>query len=129
MMSPNKKLVKQLATLRKLMDKADEITATLAPVTKKIEAAREEILNDFTEAEMQSTTAGGLRASRVITTVPSLVDKKKFFAFATRPKNWDLLSNSVNPAAWRERLEAKVKVPGVDVFNRVGLRVLRLGEK
>jgi hypothetical protein len=120
------RISKQLAVLKKLMDQQDKLMVQLVPIKEKIEALRERLLKDFTAAELSSTTAAGLRVTRSTTPVPSLVDRIKFFAYASRKANWDLLQGSVAVAAWRERMDAGKAVPGVKPFNRVGLTVTRI---
>lgn len=123
------KISKQLATLRKLMDQADALYAELKPIEDQIDALRETLINEFTAAELSSTTAAGLRVTRTQSMVPTIVDRLKFFAYAARKANWDLLKNGVSTEAWRERMEAKKVVPGVEPFNRVGISVTRLKVK
>jgi hypothetical protein len=123
------KIATQLKTLKKLMDQEDVLRAKLQPITDQIEQLREKLINDFTAAELSSTTAEGLRVTRTQSSVPTIVDPLKFFAYASRKANWDLLKKSVSTEAWRERLEAKKAVPGVEPFNRVGLSVTRIKGK
>ncbi len=119
----------KLRDLRKLMDARDTLAAKLKPVEDGIAALRDGLLNEFTEAQLSSTTAEGLRVSRTTTVVPTVVDATAFLAFATRKANWDLLAKSASSPAWRERLEAGKKVPGVEPFTRVSLRVDRVAGK
>jgi hypothetical protein len=123
------KIATQLKTLKKLMDVEDALRAKLKPVCDKIEALRDKLINEFTAAELSSTTAEGLRVTRTQSSVPTIVDHIKFFAYASKKANWDLLKKGVSTEAWRERLEAKKAVPGVEPFNRVGLSVTRIKGK
>jgi hypothetical protein len=123
------KIATQLKTLRALMDKEDELTARLKPIKDQIESLRDTLINEFTAAELSSTTASGLRVTRTQSTVPNLIDPLEFFKFASKKANWDLLTKKVATEAWRERLEAKKPVPGTEAFNRVGISVTRIKEK
>ncbi len=127
-MSAAAKVKGQLAKLRTLMDKSDKLHAAAKPVDDAIAALREKLLKEFSKAEL-STTAAGLRVAVSTTPVPSIVDQMKFLAYATRKANWDLLQKTCASAAWRERMEAKKAVPGVESFNRVSLSVTRVGGK
>ena len=116
----------RLAEMRKLMDEYDNLSAKLKPVSERLEKIREDILNEYTATELSSVTASGLRATRVVTPVPTIANQMKFFAYATKKANWDLLQKTCSTPAWRERMKAKKKVPGVDPFDRVSLSVTRI---
>lgn len=116
------KLTLQLKLLSQLMAKEEKLKAQLAPISTQISELRDRLINEYTDAQLQSVTAAGLRVSRTTTMVPSLKDLDQFLAFATKKANWDLLSG-VDAKAWRLRMERGVTVPGIESFNRVGLRV------
>ena len=120
------KISSQLKKLRSLMDQEDSLQSKLKPVKDAIESLREKLINEFTAAELSSTTAEGLRVTRTQSSVPTIVDPLKFFAYASKKANWDFLNKKVSTEAWRERMEAKRVVPGVEAFNRVGLSVTRI---
>lgn len=122
------KIAGQLKTLARLMDKADALTAKLKPVQEQIAALRETLINEFTAAELSSTTAAGLRVTRTKSSVPNIIDRALLDRYRARKANWDLIPNSVPVEAWRERLEAGKAVPGTEVFNRVGISVTRIAK-
>lgn len=118
-----------LQQLAALMKKEDAARAKLKPISDEIEALRDYILEQYSATELDSVTAAGLRVQRVVATVPSLKDLDAFLAFATKKANWDLLAGSVNSRAWTARNQDGKPVPGVEPFNRVSLRVTRVGTK
>jgi hypothetical protein len=118
-----------LARLAKLQDMQDAITIKLAPIAKEEAALREHMIEAFKKDELNGVRGSGRSLSITNVAVPVLKDWKKFFKFAMRKGNDDLLPHSVSSTAWRERMEAGKAVPGVDTFNRIGLRVNRIKEK
>lgn len=123
------KVAAQLKMLARLMDTADALSAKLKPVTEAIAALREKLINEFTAAELSSTTAAGLRVTRTKSSVPNIIDRALLDIYRTKKANWDLIPNSVPVEAWRERLEAGKPVPGTEAFNRVGISVTRVKGK
>jgi hypothetical protein len=119
-------LAQKFQQLSELMKKADVLTAKLAPVQEQIVKLREDILKQFTDEELQSTTAGGLRVSRAKLQVPKVLDDQAFMAYATKKQNWDLLSHKPAARAWRERLDQKVLVPGTKAETVVHLQVTKV---
>jgi len=116
-------LAQKFEELSKLMKQQELMVARLTPVASRISNLRDEILAQFTAEELQSTTAGGLRVSRVKTDVPQVTDPMKFLAYATKKANWDLLSQKPASKAWRERYHNQVLVPGTKAFTAVSLQV------
>jgi hypothetical protein len=118
--------VARLALLRAQVEAA---SAELKPAEDEEAALHDHLLETFRKAELDGLTAHGLRLSIKTSSVPTLDDWDLFFAFAKSKKNFDLLQRSVNTPAWRERLKAGVRVPGVKSFDRVGLSVTRVKGK
>lgn len=119
----SKPLAEKLKALAKILAALEVLDAKRKPLAEKEAALREELLRDFSKNDLNGATAAGLRVTLTTAKVPSMEDKDAFLAFASKKANWDLLSGSVNSAAWRERLEAGKTVPGVTVFDRIGIRV------
>lgn len=124
--SPPPNLSNRIRVLRSLMDQHDRMEAKIKPVAEAILKERERILNEFTTDEISTTTAHGLRVTKKRTTSPRLVDFKKFIAYVTKRKAWDLLQKSVSSPGWRERAADGVAVPGVEAFNNVSIAVQRV---
>ena len=55
--------------------------------------------------------------------VPTLVDEAALLQWARRPGNEDVLKVGVVAAAWKLRVAAGVKVPGVDTFTKESVSV------
>lgn len=114
--------LKAMAGLRR---QQDLLAAKLAPLAAEDEALRLHLLDNFKKSELQGARGSGLALSVTKTPAPTMKDWKAFLRYAKLKGNEDLLQHSVNTPAWRERYDAGKKIPGVDVFDRVGLSVRR----
>lgn len=112
-----------LQRLAVLQEQLEELDARRSPIAEEETRIRDYMFESFKKDELSGAKGSGLQCSLAETTVPTLVDFKKFLSYAMKKGNEDLLQKSVNTPAWRERLEAGKKVPGVDSFKRVSLRV------
>lgn len=59
-------------------------------------------------------------------TVPQVVNWPEFYAFVKKKDAFDLLNRAINKAAFKERMEQGVKVPGTDTFTALKLSVTKL---
>ena len=118
-----------LAELARVRAKREAAEAKVAPLAEREAAIKAHLLDRFAKDELSSARGSGLALAVVTTKSPKVVDWDAFFAYARRKGNGDLLQRSVSSAAWRERAEAGVQVPGVDVFTNVSLRVTAVAEK
>jgi hypothetical protein len=99
-------------------------------VAKKIEED-EKALKEYLINNLPKSQAGGIagkicRVEIKKTPVPIIADEKKFYKFAARKGNEDLLKHSLNVAAIRERWDEKKVIPGIETFNQVGLSYSKL---
>lgn len=104
---------------------------------KKIAAAKvDDLSKDITEQEQVVRDAlkeagtdkgGGKNANVSLTkqTVPNVVDKKKVSNFIIRNRALDLLQFRISTTAYRERLDAGKKVPGLEPVEITKLNVTK----
>lgn len=119
-----------LAELAKVRRAKAQAEAKVQPLAERESALREHIMNTFAKDDIGGARGSGLSLSIVTTKSPKISDWSLFLPFAKKKGNDDLLNRAVNSAAWRERAESGVIVPGVEVFTNVSLRVTELrGEK
>ena len=114
-----------LSRLAALQKQAELLDAKSMPVTAEASALREHLLGTFKKDELQGAKGAGLSLAIVKSTVPTMEDFKVFLKFAMKKGNEDLLQNSVNTPAWRERVAEGIHVPGVGTYDRVTLRVTK----
>ncbi len=117
------KCLKRLAELKKLAEIAE---AKAQPINQEDAALREHLMATFKKSELKGATGSGIALSLTSTPCPSLEDWAAFYKYAKLKGNEDLLQHSVNTPAWRERIEAGKKIPGVKVFDRVSISVRKI---
>jgi hypothetical protein len=99
--------------------------AVIDLMKKEEQALEEHILNTFGKSEIEG--AKGKKATAAISrsTVASVQDWDAFFAYVAKKKAFDLLQKRVNNSAYRERLEAKAVVPGVEPYVALSLSITK----
>jgi hypothetical protein len=112
-----------LAALAKILKDKEKIEVKLQPLAEQEKALREHLINTFKKDELNGSRGSGLVASIVTTRSPKIGDWEKFWAFAKKKGNDDLLPRSISSAAWRARVEEGRTVPGVEIFTNTGLRI------
>lgn len=117
-----------LKLLAETQRKLDALAAQTKPLAEREAAIREHMLGTFKKDQLRTATGAGLRTSISQTDHPQVKDWAAFWKFATRKGNDDLVNRAVNSAAWRARLEAGKKVPGVEIFTKTSLRVSKVKE-
>jgi len=92
--------------------KLEEKKAKLKAKYKELEDA---ILKDFTKTDLLTGAAGKQgKISISKQRVPKVVSWDKFYKYVGRNKAYDMLPRKVSSTAWKERLEAGKKVPGIE---------------
>jgi hypothetical protein len=102
--------------------KAEKATEPLKKAEKELE---EHIIGSFKKSEIDGAKGKKATAGIKQATVASVKDWDEFFVYVAKTKAWDMLQKRVNNAAYRERLEAKKVVPGVEPFVATSLSVTR----
>lgn len=115
-----------LARIAEVQDQAEALALKIKPLAEEEAALRDHMIRTFKKDELSGVKGSGRSLSIFNVPVPVLKDWRKFFRFASKKGNDDLLNRSVNSEAWRARVDAGKSVPGVETFNRVGLRVTRI---
>lgn len=115
--------------LHEILARIDEVRARLAdiermsaPLTKELGELKESALELMVEQDLQAVGTDKATYSLRHSTFPMLEDAELFFAYAAAD-NWDLVRKQVNSAAWKERIEHGIEVPGVEVGKRVDLGI------
>lgn len=86
-------------------------------------ALREHIINTLPKSKQEGAQGSLARVTVVRKEVPQVKDWTAFQAFIKKTGAWELMQRRPSEAALKERLDAGVKVPGVDVFHAVTLSV------
>lgn len=92
-------------------------------IEKKAEAVKEKEteLEGYILETFKKTDLDGARGKMAVvgvsqSTVPSVKDWDKLYKYIKKEDAWDLLQKRVSATAYRERMDAKEVVPGVESF-------------
>lgn len=87
---------------------------------------REFLIDNVGKSNTAGVTGRTHRVSVKVKSVPRIEDEAKFMAAAKRKGNEDLLKQTINDAAIRERWDAGKTIPGVGTFEVVSLSLNKL---
>lgn len=106
-------LLYQLREERKVAQKVvDEIES-------KEKALKEHIINTLPKSETTGVAGKMARVTVVTKEVPQIKDYDKFFAYVKKTGDFDLLQRRLSVEAVNARIDAKKKVPGIEMFSAV----------
>lgn len=111
------------ATLGACIDLMYKLRQERFAIEKKAEAVKEKesalekhLIETFSKTDLDGARGKTAVAGITQTTVPSVSNWDKLYAYVVKKKAWDLLQRRVATNAYRERLEQKEAVPGVEPF-------------
>jgi len=89
-------------------------------------ALKEHIINTLPKSEA-SGASGKLANVKVVTKeVPQVKDWDAFYKHIKKTGDFDLMGRTISKTAIEMRLEAKKKVPGIEMFNVVSLSITKV---
>ncbi len=95
----------------------------------RLKAAEERInthiLEKFSKGDIEGAKGKLATASLNRVTVADVKDWTAFFKWVAKTDSWDMIQKRANDKAYRDRLEAKVKVPGVVPFSKTKLSLTK----
>lgn len=122
-----------MSKVSKLIDKLWVMKLVISADEKKLKAKKEKynegkdkIINEFSKDKIQGLKGSLAQVSIIKTDIPIIEDQNKFFKYVFRNKAVDLLKNGISTKAYRERIEAGKKIPGVSNFCKITLRVSKV---
>jgi hypothetical protein len=89
---------------------------------KEVEA---HIINSFNKDVIEGSKGKLATASISRLTVAEVKNWGRFYDWIAKNKAWEMLQRRVNDKAYRERLDAKQKVPGVEPFVLIKLSLTK----
>lgn len=116
--------IDQIYQWEKQMDDATKaLAAQLAPTAQNIKIMRQHLIDTFRVSELNGAKGriGQSEIKQVV--VPSVVNWDKVYKYIGQNEAWGLLHKRISTDAWRERIEAKQPVPGIDPFVATTLSV------
>ncbi len=97
---------------------------------KAAEAVIEDaLIEKYTKEEIDQMRGSRASASLSVLPLPTVEDWDKFYAHILKTKSFDLLEKRPAKGAYRERVEAKVTVPGVVTFWKKTISLRKVGAK
>lgn len=82
-------------------------------------ALRDHIIETLPKSQASGVAGKVARVTVVTKDVPQVKDWTKFYAYVAKTKQFDLLQRRLAEGALKERSEAGIKVPGIEVFHAV----------
>ena len=104
-----------------------EVEEQVEEMRKKEAALKEHIFTLLAAQDLESATGEWATVSLSHLTVPKVTDWDKFYAYIQKEGAFDLLERRPAKGAYKERLEAKVAVPGVEPMEVTNLNITKVG--
>lgn len=109
----------------------DQIIRSAEGKIKDLKRARAELetklLRSFDKEDIDGCKGKRGVASIKKARFPSIKDRRKFDKYVLRNKALDLFHNRISSKAYFDRLEDGEVVPGVEVFERIGVSIKKRG--
>ena len=98
-------------------------------VAAKVKEIEEHIIDTFPKTGLQGGK-GAVASATITTTVePTAKDWDAIFGYVKKKGAFDLMYRRINGKAWRDRIEAGEKIPGIEEFNRIKLSIRKIGDQ
>lgn len=110
-----------------LDDTIREAQAEVDKLKKKRTDMEEDIIQRFSKEEINSARGNRGQLTRSDVDVPKITDWTKFHSYVKRHNAFELMHKRVTAEAYRERIDAGKKVPGVEEFTVIKLSIARRG--
>lgn len=108
-----------------LRERKKNLKKQIKEINQQMELLEGELFKLLGEKNLVSMKTEEVTVSIKKQPVPVLEDWDKYFKYAKRKGNEDLIQKSVPSRAWRERYDDGKKVPGTSSFQRVSLSVTK----
>lgn len=108
---------------KEIEEKSKAFAETLAPTALNIKVMRQHVTDSFKIAELNGAKGKISQSEIKQVVVPSVVDWDQVYGYIEKNEAWGLLHKRISTEAWRERLDAKDPVPGIDPFTVTTLSV------
>lgn len=105
---------------------ADELAAARAAereVAARYQAAERELIALLVKEKLTEAAGAHARAKLDSTPVPQVRDWEQVYEYLLKSRDFALVQRRIASAHWRELLEAKVAVPGIEAFPLTTLRL------
>lgn len=83
------------------------------------------IINNLSKEDAEGVSGKIARVNVTVDAIPTVEDWEKFYSFIHEKRMFALLQKRVSPAAVKDMWNDDVEVPGVGVFNKVGVSCVK----
>jgi hypothetical protein len=97
-------------------------------VASKVKEVEDHIIDTFPKTGLNGGKGALASATLTSTIEPTAKDWEAIFAYVKRKGAFDLMYRRINGKAWRDRIEAGEKIPGIEEFNRIKLSIRKIGD-
>lgn len=97
-------------------------------VAAQVREVEEHIIDTFPKAGLHGGKGDLASATLSSTTEPTPKNWDLIFAYVKKKGAFDLMYRRINGKAWRDRIEAGEKIPGIEEFNRIKLSIRKIGD-
>lgn len=118
------------------VDKAYTLRQQRLEIEKKAEkvkaeesALKDHIIATFSKADIEGAKGKVASASISRSTKGNVKEWAEVYAYIDANDAWDLLERRLNNKAYRDRMEAGEKIPGIEAFDVVALSLTKIGDK
>lgn len=119
----NRNLGVQIDRMFRIDQAIDRAEAALRDLKQQRAVFETKMLRAMDEEGIDSCRGRKAVAGIRHTLIPTIKDRRKFQKYVIKNRAWDLFQNRVSPAAYFERKEDGISVPGVEIFDRVRLSI------
>lgn len=132
-MKKPKKKVKVKKTIGELIDRMYSVRQEIETIsTEQIKPLmeRKDKLEDIIIRRMQKDGTSSVKARKALAAIKksthyNVKNRAALDKYAKKNKALDLFTNAINQAAVKARMEAGIKIPGVEAFNRTSLSLTK----
>lgn len=106
-----------------------EVEEELARLKAAEKAINDHIINTFNKSEIEGARGEICSASIGKAVYPKVVDWDKVYLYIKKTGEFDIMERRMAKAAFRERYEAGVMIPGTEVYEEISLSLTKVGSK
>lgn len=95
-------------------------------IEKDEKLVKEHIIKNLPKSQATGIAGKLVRVAVTEKEIPQVKDWELFFPWVAKNKAWDMLQHRISPEAVQARLDAKKKVPGVEIFKTATLSMNKI---
>lgn len=109
----------------KLKADADKLEAKVKPLDEEYAFLEDYLIDNLPKVGLMGASGKKVRVEIKPVHLPTAKDWVKIYAYIKRNSAWELLHKRLSTEACRERWDAKKVIPGVEIFTKLTLKMLK----